>query len=59
MIRLPAIRVGGRWLVLRSKLDEFFNALGTLPAERPLVRTPTARAGASNAAAAKLEALGA
>jgi hypothetical protein len=51
-------RVGYRWLTKKVWIDEFFDRLGNLPQDAP-ARTPTTRAKATDAAAAKLQALGA
>jgi hypothetical protein len=58
-VRLKATRVGFRWLLKQSDIDDFFSALGALPTDPPSTRSPTARANLSDAASAKLAALGA
>jgi hypothetical protein len=61
-VRLAATRAGSRWLVRESDLHSFFEALAADPGNTsppPAPRTPTARRRASEAAAAKLQRMGA
>src|SRR5262249_42879144 len=60
MVKLEAIRLGGRWMTSRSALQRFADRLtppaDTPPAQAP--RTPTQRRRASARAAAELERVG-
>lgn len=59
-LRLPALRVGSRWMVCESAFAEFLAALtaATLPPDEsavPMPRSPAARRRASDAAARELK----
>jgi hypothetical protein len=64
LVKLEAVRVGGRWLTSRGAVARFVSALtaaadpDSAPATPP-VRTPTARRRASEKAAAVLKDMGA
>jgi hypothetical protein len=60
VVRLEAIRLGGRWLTSEEALERFTQKLTpTFPSDPvPAPRSPAARSRASERAAAVLEALG-
>src|SRR5262249_36091030 len=60
IVRLDAMRLGGRWVTSRQALERFMAALTPRPAGRgdtPGARTPASRQGASERAAAELDGL--
>jgi hypothetical protein len=59
VIRLDAIRIGGRWITSKEALQRFAATLTpTLTGTEPATRTPKARQRASDRAGRKLEDLG-
>lgn len=64
LVKLEAVRVGGRWLTSRAAVARFVAALTAAAAPTstpapPITRTPAARQKAADRAAAKLKAMGA
>jgi hypothetical protein len=60
LVKLEAIRVGGRWVTSREALQRFFEALTEVAggSERPVPRTATRIRRASERASRELEAAG-
>jgi len=64
VVKLEAVRVGGRWLTSKGAVARFVSALTTAAdpnttSPPPQIRTPAARQRAAEAAAAKLQRMGA
>lgn len=60
-VKLSAVRVGGRWMVSKDALEQFFEACNPITQDEPAtlpIRTPTARQRANERAKRELQKAG-